>query len=232
MIGTLVNVGAIVIGALIGLPLKRGLPKKLSDSVMKGLGLCTLFIGITGILEGKKPLVLIVSMVIGAVLGSLADLDGKLNRGAKWLERKLTKKSADDSEDKKSTFAQGFVTATLLFCVGAMAIVGSLQSGLTGSNETLFTKSILDCVAAIIFTSTFGFGVMFAAAPVLVYQGSITLLAHWVSPFLSNSVIAEMTAVGSLLIIGLAMNMLGITKIKVMNYIPAVFLPIVLCMFM
>jgi uncharacterized membrane protein YqgA involved in biofilm formation len=232
MIGTLVNVGAIVAGTLLGLLLKKGLPERLSDTVMKGLGLCTLFIGVTGILEGKKTLVLIVSMVLGAIIGGLADLDGKLNAGAKWIEGKLTKKSTDDLQEKKSTFAEGFVTATLLFCVGAMAIVGSLQSGLTGSNETLFTKSILDCVAAIIFTSSFGIGVMLAVAPVFIYQGSITLLAQWISPFLGKSVIAEMTAVGSLLIIGLSFNMLGITKIKVMNYIPAVFLPIILCRFM
>ena len=130
------------------------------------------------------------------------------------------------------SIAQGFVTASLLFCVGAMAIVGSLQSGLQGNHEMLFNKSMLDFVAAIIFASSLGVGVIFSAALLLLYQGSITLLAQWITPFLTDRVIGEMTCVGSVIIIGLALNMLGITKLRVMNYVPAIFIPILLCLFM
>lgn len=226
MLGTIVNTLAVIIGGAIGLLFKKGLPEKLSDTLMKGLGLCTLYIGITGALEGQNTLIIILSIVIGALIGEGIDLDDKLNRLGALIESKFKK------EDGKVTIAEGFVTASLLFCVGAMAIVGSLQSGLTGDHQTLFTKSMLDFVAAIIFASSLGVGVLLSAGFVLVYQGAITLLAQWISPFLSEVVIGEMTCVGSLIIIGLALNMLGITKLKVMNYVPAIFIPIILCMFM
>ncbi len=232
MLGTLVNAGAIVIGGALGLLLKKGLPKKMADTLMVGLGLCTLYIGISGCLEGENTLVLIVSMVIGTILGELIDLDDKINRLGQFLERKFagTKpEQAQDASVKKVSLAEGFVTSSLLFCVGAMAIVGSLQSGLTGNHETLFAKSMLDFVAAIIFASTLGAGVMLSASLLFVYQGSITLLAHVIEPFLTDPVIAEMNCVGNVIIIGLAMNMLGISKFKVMNFVPAIFLPILLC---
>ena len=130
------------------------------------------------------------------------------------------------------TIAEGFVTASLLFCVGAMTIVGSLQAGLTGNNEMLFTKATLDGISSIIFSASLGIGVMLSAAFVFVFQGAIVLLAQAVEPFLSDAVIAEMTCVGSLLIVAIGLNILGITKLKVMNYMPAVFIPIVLCLFM
>ncbi len=239
MLGTLVNSGAIVIGGALGLLLKKGLPKKMADTLMVGLGLCTLYIGISGCLAGENTLVLIVSMVIGTILGELVDLDDKINRLGQFLERKFAGKKATEennegSQDasasvKKVSLAEGFVTSSLLFCVGAMAIVGSLQSGLTGNHETLFAKSMLDFVAAIIFASTLGAGVMLSASLLFVYQGSITLLAHVIEPFLTDPVIAEMNCVGNVIIIGLALNMLGISKFKVMNLVPAIFLPILLC---
>lgn len=227
MLGTIVNTLAVIVGAAIGMVVKKGLSDKMSDTLMKGLGLCTLFLGISGSLEGKNSLILIVSMVVGTLIGEGIDLEEKINRLGNFLESKFKSK-----DGKKVSIAEGFVTASLLFCVGAMAIVGSLQSGLTGNHEMLFNKSVLDCVAAIIFASSLGIGVMFSAAFVLVYQGIITLLAQWVSPFLTDTVIAEMTCVGSVIIMGLALNMLGITKLKVMNYVPAVFVPIILCRFM
>lgn len=250
MLGTLVNAGAIVIGGAIGLLLKKGLPKKMADTLMIGLGLCTLYIGISGCLEGENTLVLIVSMVIGTILGEAIDLDDKINRLGKFLERKFGGKKSEangtteaevseggktgDStvtatQVQKVSLAEGFVTSSLLFCVGAMAIVGSLQSGLTGNHETLFAKSTIDGVAAIIFASTLGAGVMLSASLLFVYQGSITLLAQFIEPFLTDPVIAEMNCVGNVIIIGLAMNMLGISKFKVMNFVPAIFLPILLC---
>ncbi len=227
MLGTIVNTVAVIIGASIGMVLKKGIPDKLSDTMMKGLGLCTLYLGISGSLDGKNSLILIISIVIGALIGEGIDLDAKLNQLGNWLENKFKSK-----EGGKVSIAEGFVSASLLFCVGAMTIVGSLQSGLQGNHEMLFNKSMLDFVAAIIFASSMGIGVMLSAAFVLVYQGAITLLAQWVAPVLSDVVIAEMNCVGSVIIIGIALNLLGITKLKVMNYVPAIFIPIILCQFM
>ncbi len=227
MLGTIVNTIAVIIGAAIGMLLKKGIPQKLSDTMMKGLGLCTLFLGISGSLEGKNSMILIISMVVGALIGEGLDLDARLNALGKWLENKFKSK-----DGQKVSLAEGFVSASLLFCVGAMTIVGSLQSGLQGNHEMLFNKSVLDFVAAIIFASTMGVGVMLSAVFVLVYQGAITLAAQWVAPFLTETIISEMTCVGSVIIMGLALNMLGITKLKVMNYLPAIFIPILLCQFM
>lgn len=227
MLGTIVNTIAVIIGAAIGMFFKKGIPQKLSDTMMKGLGLCTLFLGISGSLDGQNSLILIISIVVGALIGEGIDLDAKLNRLGNWLENKFKSKDGE-----KISIAEGFVSASLLFCVGAMTIVGSLQSGLQGNHEMLFNKSMLDFVAAIIFASTMGIGVMVSAAFVFIYQGAITLLAQWVAPVLSDVVIAEMNCAGSVIIIGLALNMLGITKLKVMNYVPAIFIPILLCQFM
>ena len=227
MLGTIVNTVAVIIGAAIGMLLKKGLPEKLSDTMMKGLGLCTLYLGISGSLKGENSLILIISMVVGALIGEGIDLDAKLNQFGTWLENEFKSK-----EGGKVSIAEGFVSASLLFCVGAMTIVGSLQSGLQGNHEMLFNKSMLDFVAAIIFASSMGVGVMLSAAFVFVYQGAITLAAQWVAPFLTDTIIAEMTCAGSVIIIGIGLNLLGITKLKVMNYVPAIFIPILLCQFM
>ena len=197
----------------------------MSDALMKGLALCTLTIGISGALKGQDTLKLILSMVAGTLIGEALDLDGKVHRLGDWVEKRFSKGTG------KTSIAEGFVTASLLFCVGAMTIVGSLQSGLTGDHTMLFTKSLLDFVSSMIFASSLGVGVLFSAAFVLAFQGSITLLAGVVSPFLGELAIAEMTCVGSVLIIGLGLNMLGLTKLKIMNHLPAIFLPILLCMF-
>ena len=224
MLGTWVNVAAVLIGGSIGLLIKRGLPARLADTLMKGIGLCTVYLGVSGSLQGRDPLKLILSVVLGALLGEGLDLDGKIQRLGEWVERRFSNKSGGVS------LAEGFVTASLLFCVGAMTSVGALQSGLTGNHQMLFTKSMLDFVSSMIFASSLGVGVLFAAAFVLVFQGGITLLAGLVSPFLGDVVIAEMTCVGSVLIIGLGLNLLGVTKLKVMNYVPAIFLPVLLCL--
>ncbi len=224
MLGTIVNTVAVIIGAAIGMLLKKGLPERMADTLMKGLGLCTLFLGISGSLKGENTLIMILSMVIGTVIGEAVDLEGKINKLGSWLEQRFASKN-----EGRVSIAEGFVTASLLFCVGAMAIIGSLQSGLQGNHEMLYNKSMLDFVAAIIFASSLGIGVMFASAFVFIYQGSITLLSQWVSPYLNETVINEMTCVGSIIIMGLALNMLGITKLRVMNYVPAIFLPILLC---
>lgn len=227
MISPIVNALAIVAGSFIGLLLKRGIPARLTDGTMKALGLCVVFIGVKGLSSGENTLVLIISMVVGTLMGEVADLDLRIRHLGDWVEGRFKKE-----EGQKLGIAEGFVTATLLFCVGAMAIVGSLQSGLTGNHETIFTKSILDFVAAIIFTTTKGIGVAFSAVAVLVYQGSLVLLATWIAPFLNDAVIGEMTAVGSLIILALGLNLLGVTKIKVMNLVPAIFLPVLLLLFL
>ena len=224
--GAIVNCLAIILGGSVGLFLKKGIPEKIGNTVVKGVALCVMLIGISGALEGKNTLITIISIAIGAVIGELIDIDALINRAAKGIEDKLNRKGGN------VRFAKGFVTATLLFCVGAMAIVGSLDSGLTGDNTTLYTKSLLDGITAIIFAANFGVGVLASSIPILIYQGGITLLASLVAPLLSDVIIAEMTCVGSLLIIALSLNMLKITEIKVANYIPAIFIPIILCQFM
>lgn len=231
MLGTIVNALGIIIGAVIGLFLKKGVPEKMADTLTKGLGLCTLFIGISGLTKGENSMILIISMIIGTLIGEGLDLEDKLNRLGKWLENRVAG-NKEEAGSKSGNFAEAFVTSSLVVCVGAMAVVGSLQSGLVGNHEILYNKTVMDFVISIIFASTMGPGVIFSAAMVFIYQGSITVFAQWIAPFLTDSVINEMTAVGSLVIIGLAFNMIGIAKLKVMNYVPAVFIPIILCRFM
>ena len=224
MIGAIVNTLAAVVGGLLGSLLKKGIPERFADLVQKGLALCVLYIGIKGSLVGTNTLVTILSLVLGAILGELLDIDRGIERLGAWAQRKLSKGG--------SRLGEGFVTASLLFCVGSMAVVGSLQSGLTGNHETIFTKSMLDFVSAIILASSLGLGVCLSGAFVLVYQGAIVLLARWAAPILSDYVVAEMSCAGSLLIVALGLNMLGIAKLKVANLLPAMFLPIILCLFM
>lgn len=223
---SMINGVAIIAGALIGVLLKKGLPKKVSVGVMQGMALCVLAIGITGILDSGNFLIPIISVAVGGALGSWIDLDLYLTRFGDWMQKKLTK------GDSGSTFGEGFVTATLLVCVGAMAITGALDSGIRGDHSTIFAKSLIDFVSCMIMASTLGIGVAFAGVACFLYQGSIALAGNAIAVFLTESMINEMTCVGSLLIIAIALNMLNLTKIKVVNFIPACFLPLVLCLFM
>ena len=225
--GSYINVALVVLGGAIGLLVKKGLPERVSDAVMKGLGLCVLYIGISGCLKGENALIAVVSMAVGTIIGSAVDLDKRMNNLASKIEKKLSKNS-----DGENHLAQGLVSATLLFCVGAMAVVGSLDSGISGDYSTLATKSVIDGVSSIVLASTLGYGVLLSSIPVLLYQGSITLLAGVVAPFLNEYTVNEMTCVGSLLIIAIALNMLKVTNIKVMNSLPAVFIPVIICQFM
>ena len=227
MIGTIVNSVAVVIGCLIGFLIKGRLKTNISNTIMSGLGLCVLYIGVSGALKGEDTLLMIICIVIGALIGELIDIDKWLSRLGEIIERKVNKVGKSNI-----AIAEGFVSASLLFCVGAMAIVGSLESGLRGNHDTLFAKSLLDGVTSIILTSTLGIGVIFSAVTIFIYQGLITLGAGMLANVLSESVINNMTAVGSLLIIGLGFNILGITKIKVANMLPAVILSVLLGVFM
>ena len=217
MLGTIVNVAAIIVGSLLGFLIKGGIPKKVSDTVIQGLALSTMLIGILNAVKVNNLMLLIISMVIGSAIGEAIDIDRFLNNVGDMIEIKLNGRGGKVS--------QGFVTSSLLFCVGAMAIVGSLNSGLKGDNSTLFSKSILDFVFSLISASSLGIGVLLSSVSVFLYQGTITLLASGMKGFLVESVITDMSAIGGLLIIGISFNMLGMGKIKVANFLPAMFIP-------
>lgn len=219
MLGTIVNAVAIVIGGVIGVLIKGGLPEKMSNTIMQGVGLCVILIGLLSATEGAPHLMpIIFFIVIGTLIGEGIDIEKKLESFGDHLEKKFASGT--------STFSKGFVTASLLYCVGAMAIMGALESGLTNNHEILFAKSVLDGIISIVLASTLGIGVVFSAFSVLLYQGSITLLASALSGVLTDTVIVQMSATGGLLILGLGLSMVLSSKIKVGNMLPAVLLPI------
>mgnify|MGYP001030498227 CR=1 FL=1 len=219
MLGTIVNCMAIVAGGLVGLLFKNGIPDRYNQTVMQAVGLAVLLVGLKTAIVSDDLLVIIISLAVGALAGEWIGIEDRLARLGNFLERKFSKGSGG--------FAQGFVTASLIYCVGSMAIVGSLESGLSGNHATLFAKSCLDGIVSIILSSSLGMGVLFSAVPVLLYQGSITLLATVLKPLLVPEVIAQMSGVGGLLILGIGMNMLREKKIKVGNMLPAIFIPLI-----
>ena len=227
--GTIINSLAILAGSLLGLVLQAvthrsskdvdagGIGGRLQTIVMEGMALCVMYIGVSGSLKGQNTLIAIISIAIGAVVGELLDLDRRMHTLGDWVQAKTAR--LIHTQEGAPSVADGFVAASLLFCVGAMAIVGSLENGLTGNYDTLKAKSVIDGIAAIVFASSLGVGVAFSAAAIFVYQGAISLAAGLLAPLLSDTVIAEMTCVGSLLIVALSLNMLNVTKIKVMNLV-------------
>ncbi|MBE6631872.1 MAG: DUF554 domain-containing protein [Ruminococcaceae bacterium] len=223
MLGVLVNFAAVAVGSLLGLLFKRGIPERFTTAIMTAMGLCVLYIGIDGTLEGSKTVVLIIAMALGTALGTLLNIDGRLQRLGEFLENKFKR------GESKSNIAEGFVTGSLLFCVGAMAIVGSLESGISGDHSIIYTKSIIDLISACMLTGTLGIGVMFSAVSVFLYQGALVLLAGVLQPYLTDAaLIAEISCAGSLMIMCLGFNMLGIKKIKVADMLPAIiFVPII-----
>lgn len=224
--GAVVNFFLVILGTFLGLLFKKGLPERIQNVLMTGMAFCVFYIGVTGVFDEKANiLVIIACMAIGSVIGELIDLDKLVNKIGERIENKFNKNGSNLS------IAKGFVSATLLFCVGAMTIVGSIDSGINGDNATLYSKSVIDCVAAMALTSSLGFGVIFASLSVLFIEGGLTLLATVVSPILTEYIISQMSVIGSLLIVALSLNMLGITKIKVMNFVPAILLPLILCLF-
>ena len=222
MPGVIVNTVLVIVGSLLGLACKKGLPQKLSDAVMTALGVCVVFIGISGSLKGEQALVTVVALVLGTLLGTLLDIDGHLNRLGEWVNKKFNRGG-------QSSLAEGFVSGSLLFCIGAMAVVGSLEAGLTGNNQTLYIKSLLDLVSSTMMAATMGLGVMLAGVTVFVYQGAFVLLAGLLQPILSNWAVNEMTCVGSLMIICIGLNMMKITKIKVADMLPGVIIAPLIC---
>ena len=226
MLGVLVNVITAVVGGLVGSLFKKGIPEKITNAVMVAIGLCVIYIGIDGALKGENTLVLIISMLIGTVIGSLIDIDDKVNRLGQWVEKKFNK------GEKKISIAQGFVTATLLFCVGSMTVVGSLNAGLLGDNQMLYTKAILDLFSGTVIATSCGIGVVFSGISVLVIQGGIVLLAEQLNGILTTQAINEMTCVGSVIIIALGLNLVGLSKFKVANFMPAIILAPLVCILM
>lgn len=219
MVGTLINAAAILAGTALGLLLRKGIPERMRETVMQGLALCVILIGVSGAIKANDTMCVIVSMVVGGLLGSAVNIERRLDQLGSLAERKLIK------GDQSGSFAKGFVTASLVYCVGAMAIVGAMDSGLRGDHSTLIAKSALDGVSAIFFASTMGAGVGLSALAVLVYQGAIALLATWIAPLLTDPIINEMSATGSLLIIAIGLNLLYDKHISVGNLLPAIFVP-------
>jgi len=231
-LGTIVNVAAILLGGAAGLALKKILSKRITDTIMQGVGLAVIIIGISGALSAafaidgenissNHILLMIISLAIGALIGELIKIEGRLESLGKFCEKKFAKPG------EISTFSQGFITATLVFCVGSMAIVGSLEDGINQNRDILFAKSTLDGISAMIFASALGAGVLFSAAAVGIYQGMITLLAVFIAPYFDETVVTQISLVGAVLIMSIGMNMLGIAKIKSGNLLPAIFIPVI-----
>lgn len=229
-LGTVVNVVAIIIGGSIGVILKKGLPERFKSTIMQVLGLATIMVGISGVLQGVFKITpegkldriyitgMILCLVIGCILGEFLKIEDNLDKLGAWFQNRFA--------SGESNFSKGFVTASLVYCVGAMAIIGSMEDGLYGKIDTLFAKSMLDGISAIIFSATLGVGVMFSAVSVLLYQGSITLLANLLKPLLSDMVVSQMSIVGSVLILAISFNLLEFRKFKVGNMLPAIFMPL------
>ena len=216
MTGVMVNAALVLLGSAIGLLFGKLLNQRLNQAVMTGIGLCTLVIGISGALKGEHLLILIAALALGAVIGTLLDIDGFIRRLGDRAQAMTRREGASVSE--------GFVAASLLFCVGAMAVVGSLEAGISGSNATLYTKSALDFVSAIFLASSLGAGVALSAVSVFIYQGAIVLLSGLLAPVMTPEAIATLSGTGSVLIMALGLNMIGVTKIKVADFLPALIL--------
>lgn len=230
-LGTIVNSAAIIAGGTAGMLAKSGLPERYRETIMQALGLAVLIIGLSGCLQGiflinsagtldrRFVMLMIFSLVIGGLLGEFMNIEQKLEKTGQWIQSRIGGAGGN--------FSEGFVSASLLYCVGAMAIVGSLEDGLTGSTSTLFAKAVLDGVSAVILGAAMGIGVAFSAVPVFIYQGAITLLAGLIKPWLTDIVILQTSLVGSVLIMAIGFNLLEIKKFKAGNLLPAVFVPLV-----
>jgi len=219
MFGTIVNTVAIVVGSVIGLLVGKHIQERYSDLIIKGLSLAILAMGVDGAISSNNMLVVLVSIAIGAVIGEWIDIEKRLETLGTSIEEKFS---------SKNPVAQGFVTATLLFCTGSMAILGAIQGGLLGNHETLMVKSILDGVISVIFAATLGIGVVLSSVSVFVYQGTIAMAASVLQDVFTDVVIQDLSAVGGILLMGLGLKMLGVLQVKVGNFIPALFIPAVI----
>ena len=231
-LGTVVNVITVLAGGMLGLLLKKGISTKMQDSLVKALGLATMFIGISGALGGllkvsgqsldtKGSMLMIISLVIGTFIGEMCSLEDRLENVAEKL-KKISKSKSDN------TFVEGFVSEFVVICVGAMAIVGALEDGLSANSSTLFAKSALDFVTSVIFASTLGVGALFAVIPMVIYQGAITVFARFIEPFLSaTNVVDDISYIGSVLIFAIGINLFFGKKVKCTNMLPALIVPVI-----
>ena len=229
--GVLFNTLTVILGSLIGLAFKRAIPKKLTDAMMCAIGICTLYIGISGAISAggdaqANPIIPVIAIAVGVALGTLVNIDGALGALGEAVEKRFSKKGGADGK-----IAEGFVSACLLFCVGSMTVVGGLNAGISGDNTLYFTKSILDFVSSMALSVTLGVGVLFSASFVLLFQGALVLGAGLVEPLLTNHMICEMNCTGSLLILVIGLNLIGITKIKVADYLGAILMAMLLAAF-
>ena len=224
MIATLINCGLILLGSLLGLLLRDRISLRFTAIVTQCLALCVLGIGFSSAIGTKNTLCVIVCVVVGSLLGEALRIDERLDDFGNFLRSRLIR----EREGEGSRFTEGFVTASVLFCVGAMAVMGSIEAGVNGNYSTLISKSVIDGITAITFAAAMGIGVAFSAIPILIYQGGLTLLAGFVAAFLTDSMVTEMSAVGGIIIVGIGINMLGLAtkKLKVVNMLPAIFLPL------
>ena len=233
-LGTLINVGAVIAGSLVGLFFHARLPKRFTTVAFHGIGLFTFFIGFTMASKTKSLLVLVFSIVLGAITGELLDIDRLLNRFGDWLRRRIegtrihhqdTKARRGEKPDttvpEPSRFAEGLVTAFLLFCMGSMTVLGAIEEGLGGRPNLLVAKSVLDGFASLALASSLGIGVLFSVIPLLIYQGGLTLLAGSLHAVMSDVVVNEVSAAGGLILIGLGITILEIKQLKVLNMLPA-----------
>lgn len=222
MFAVFVNMALVLVGSAVGLLLKNRFSERMGQAVMKGLGLCTMGIGMSSLLGGKDTLCTIICVALGTILGEWLNIEKGMDDLGELLRRKLIKGEGN------SRFVEGFVNATVLYCVGAMSINGAIAAGINGDYSILISKSVMDMVSSITFAAAMGIGVPFAVIPILLYEGGLTLLAGVVGPYLSAAVITEMSAVGGAIIVGIGLNLLEASKegIRVSNMLPAIFLPI------
>lgn len=226
--GTLVNAGAIIVGTALGVVLKNGIPKKVQDMIFLAVGVAVMFIGILGVVNNEgNSMLLVLSLVIGGVIGELLKLEDRMEVLGEKIKKRFIKENAAGS----ATFVEGFVSASILFCVGAMAIVGSLNDGMLHDPSMLYTKAILDGITSIILAASLGIGVGFSAIPILIYQGLLTVLASILSGFFTDELIRNMSFVGNVVIFCIGLNFLFPKKIKTGNLAPALFMPIILGLF-
>lgn len=223
MLGTIVNVVAIILGSIFGILIKSRFPEKVNKIIFQVIGLFTITLGVTMAIKTSNFLLVAFSLIIGSVIGEIIDMEKYLEQLSEKLKNKLK-----NSSDK---FSEGFITATLIYCIGPMAILGSIEEGLGNPPNLLFAKSVLDGVASIALASALGIGVMFSAVPLLLYQGGITLFANYVSNYLSDALIVELSAVGGILLLGLGMNIAEIKKFRVVNMLPSLLVVVILSYF-
>uniref|UniRef100_A0A7C4RPQ2 DUF554 domain-containing protein n=1 Tax=Desulfatirhabdium butyrativorans TaxID=340467 RepID=A0A7C4RPQ2_9BACT len=218
LLGTFVNTLAIVAGSLIGLLFRGRISASYHRTVMQAIGLSVVVIGISGALKFSQILLIIFSLALGSLLGQLIGIETRLTRFGDWVQHRFASGESD--------VTKGFVTTSLLYCVGSMAIVGSLESGISGNHQTLYAKSILDGIASVLFASSLGWGVLLSAAPVLLYQGAIVVSASTIAPFLTPAVVSDMSSVGGILILAIGIELLDLKRLHVGNMLPAVFIPL------